>query len=249
MPFFSPLEQFNSFILIPLFPSFLGEYIDFSFSSVIFPLFFLNLILVGLFYIYKSSLKLVPNVWQIIFENLYFFINKLIYQQIGNKGLIFLPLMMTLFFFVLLSNLLGLVPFGFALTSHIVVIFLLSFVLALAIFQIGILIHGLNFMKLFSPEAPLFLIPLLVLIEFFSYLIRAFSLSVRLSANIMSGHVLFFIVITAMINFSYINFWHFFVFSTVILLLFLLEIAVAFLQAYVFVVLVCIYFADSFNLH
>lgn len=118
----------------------------------------------------------------------------------------YFPFIFSLFFFVLFSNFLGLLPFGFALTSHIIMIFLLSFTLGLAIFQIGFLIHGLHFLKLFSPEAPFLLIPLLVFIEFFSYMIRALSLAVRLAANVMSGHVLFFIVISAMINFSYINF-------------------------------------------
>lgn len=249
MFYFSPLEQFNSFILFFWFPSFLGKTFDFSFASVVFPLLFLNLVLFSFFFFYKPSLKLVPTVWQVILENLYFFLNKLVCQQIGYKGLMYFPFIFSLFFFVLFSNFLGLLPFGFALTSHIIMIFLLSFTLALAIFQIGFLIHGLHFLKLFSPEAPILLIPLLVLIEFFSYLIRALSLAVRLAANVMSGHVLFFIVISAMINFSYINFWHFFMFSAIVLLLSLLEMAVAFLQAYVFVVLVCIYFADSFNLH
>lgn len=134
------------------------------------------------------------------------FLSKLVCQQIGYKGLIYLPFIFSLFFFVLFSNLLGLMPFGFALTSHIVMIFLLSFTLSLAIFQIGLLIHGLHFLKLFAPDAPLPLIPLLILIELFSYMIRAISLAVRLAANVMSGHVLFFIVISAMINFSYLNF-------------------------------------------
>jgi F-type H+-transporting ATPase subunit a len=78
--------------------------------------------------------------------------------------------------------------------------------LILAIFQIGFLIHGWHFLKLFTPDAPLPLIPVLIIIELFSYLIRAISLAVRLAANIMSGHVLFFIVISAMISLSYINF-------------------------------------------
>lgn len=249
MFYFSPLEQFNSYIVFFWFPSFFGTVFDFSFSNVVLPILFLNIFLWTFFIFFKSSLRLVPTVWQLLLENIYIFLNKIVIQQIGYKGLIYFPFLFSLFFFVLFSNLLGLLPFGFALTSHIIMIFLLSFSLSLAIFQIGILIHGLGFFKLFAPETPLWLLPLLILIEIFSYLIRAISLAVRLAANVMSGHVLFFILISAMINFSYINFWHFFAFSAIILMMSILEMAVACLQAYVFVVLVCIYLSDSFNLH
>lgn len=247
--FFSPLEQFNTYILFFWFPNFFGTIFDFSFSSVILPLVFLNIFLWVFFTFFKVSLHLIPSVFQLFLENIYIFLNKIVIQQVGHKGLIYFPFIFTLFFFVLFSNLLGLMPFGFALTSHIIMLFLLSFSLSLAIFQIGFLIHGLHFFKLFAPESPLWLLPLLIYIELFSYLIRAISLAVRLAANIMSGHVLFFILISALINFSFINFWHFFAFSVVILLISVLELAVACLQAYVFVVLVCIYFSDSINLH
>lgn len=249
MFFFSPLEQFNSYILFFWFPTLFGKTLDLSFSNVVLPIVFLNIFLFAFFLIYKSQFRLIPTAMQLVLENIYIFLNKIVIQQTGYKGLIYFPFIVTLFFFVLFSNLLGLLPFGFALTSHIIMIFLLSFTISLAIFQIGFLIHGLHFLKLFAPDTPLWLLPLLIFIEIFSYMIRAISLAVRLAANVMSGHVLFFILLSAMINFSYLNFWHFFAFSGIIIMMAILELAVACLQAYVFVVLVCIYFSDSINLH
>lgn len=114
-------------------------------------------------------------------------------DQVGPRGFIYFPFIICLFLFILICNLLSMIPFGIALTSHIIIIFFISFTINLSFFMIGLLIHGLSFLKIFIPECPFFLLFLLVPIEIFSYMIRALSLAIRLSANIMAGHTLLFI--------------------------------------------------------
>jgi len=179
---FSPLEQFN-FIKIFNF-SFFGY--DFSFSNIVFPLFLIILVLGIFFSFFSKAFKLVPGFWQYFFELIFKFILDIIKQQIGKDGFIYFPFIITLFFFILFCNLISLTPFGFALTSHIVMVFFLSFTLSLSVFFIGLLTHGLKFLKIFVPEAPFFLLFILIPIEIFSYFIRALSLAIRLSANIMA---------------------------------------------------------------
>jgi F-type H+-transporting ATPase subunit a len=105
-----------------------------------------------------------------------------------------MPLVLTLFLFVLLCNLISLVPFGIALTSHLILILFLSITLCVSIFSIGVIKHNVNFFKNFIPECPFILVPILIPIEIFSYLIRMFSLAIRLAANILAGHTLVYII-------------------------------------------------------
>lgn len=165
-------------------------------------------------------------------------------QQAGNASLVYFPFVFSIFIFILLCNLLSLVPYGIALTSHISLIFFMSFSLWLSVFFIGLLRHNLSFLKIFVPEAPFFVLLLLIPIEMASYAIRALSLALRLSANIMAGHILVYIVASFVLHISTLKFW--FIFLAVILLAILvLELGVAFVQAYVFTVLFCIYLNDS----
>jgi F-type H+-transporting ATPase subunit a len=145
----------------------------------------------------------------------------------------------------LVCNLLSLLPYGIALTSHIVVILFLSITVCTSIFVIGLLKHNLLFLKIFIPECPFILMPILIPIELFSYAIRMFSLAIRLAANILAGHTLVHILATFILNISKISLV---LVPLVILPLFailVLEFGVAFLQAYVFVILVSIYLSDS----
>lgn len=263
---FSPLEQFDlvrvkSFILHDIFFLSNNTYFDFSFFNIFLPFIVIILLVRLLIYFMFKKLKLIPlSIWQVVLESLYLFVYDIIKQQIGSKGFIYFPLIFTLFNFVLLSNLFSLVPFGIALTSHIIVIFYLSVTLCLSIFFIGLLTHNLKFLKIFIPECPFFLLLILIPIEIFSYVIRMFSLSIRLAANILAGHTLVFIVtsfilkiITKIFKINFINLFLFsipliFLLFVVLFAILVLEFGVAFLQAYVFTILVCIYLSDALNL-
>jgi ATP synthase subunit 6 len=169
-------------------------------------------------------------------------------QQAGQKGLRYFPLFFVIFFLILFSNLIGLVPFTFTPTSHIVITFTLAFTCNLAFIIIGFKENGLSFLRLFVPNgSPRFLLPIIVVIEFISYLLRTFSLSIRLFANIMAGHTLMHILasfVTAFLNVLPI----FALFPFIIVLaVVILEVCIAFLQAYVFLILFTIYLEDSFH--
>jgi F-type H+-transporting ATPase subunit a len=170
-----------------------------------------------------------------------------------TKGQIYFPFIYALFLFILVNNLIGMVPYSFASTSHFVMAFSLSFTVVLGATILGFQIHGLKFFSLFVPAGcPLGLLPLLVLIEFISYLSRNVSLGLRLSANILSGHML--LNILAGFCYNIMSSGLIFLFLGLIPLAFIiafsgLELAIAFIQAQVFVVLSCSYMKDGLDLH
>jgi F-type H+-transporting ATPase subunit a len=141
--------------------------------------------------------------------------------------------------------LLSLIPFGIALTSHLILIFLLSSTICISIFVIGLLRFNLKFLYIFIPQCPFVLLPILIPIEIFSYVIRLFSLSIRLAANILAGHTLVHIIVSFILNLVKIDFLLSVLFLIPLFLILVLEFGVAFLQAYVFSVLVCIYLSDT----
>ena len=193
------------------------------------------------------NLYLIPTHYQYLFELSYIFIFNLIKQQVGILGYPFFPLIYVLFVFILISNLFSLIPFGIALTSHIILILWLSLSICFSIFILGLCRLGLKYLKIFIPTSPLILLPILILIEIFSYIIRAFSLAIRLSANVMAGHTLIYIVSSFVINITKIKLIFFILGVNFILAISILEFGVAFLQAYVFCVLVCIYLSDALH--
>jgi len=134
------------------------------------------------------------------------FVFDILDQQTGKKGYIYFPFVFSLFFFILLCNLLSMTPFGIALTSHISITLYLSLSLGLSIFFIGIITHNIKFFKIFIPECPFLLLPFLIVIEMFSYIIRCFSLAIRLSANIIAGHTLVYIISSFILNTVQIKF-------------------------------------------
>jgi len=166
----------------------------------------LNLFSFLVYVFFRNNSKIVPEIWQYFFENIYNFILGLIKQQIGSKGYIYFPFIFALFNFILFCNLLSLTPLNVALTSHIIMIVFLSFTLILSIFTIGLYTHNIKFLKIFVPEAPFLLLFLLIPIEIFSYVIRAFSLAIRLSANIMAGHTLVYIISSFLLKMTIIKF-------------------------------------------
>jgi len=247
---FSPLEQFSIISLLPLR---IGNiYFSFTNSSL-----FLLLTTALVFTLFQMVTQnggfLIPSRWQSFVEMIYQFVVSLVDEQIGGKGGKFFPLIFTLFVFLLFTNLIGMIPYSFTATSHLVVTFGLSLSLFIGVTIVGFQIHGLHFFSFLLPKgAPLILAPLLVVLELVSYCFRAVSLGVRLFANMMAGHTLVKILsgfawtmlsvggilgVASVIPFA------------VVFALTGLEIGVACLQAYVFTILICIYLNDSINLH
>src|SRR5712672_3943818 len=165
----------------------------------------------------------------------------------------FFPLISALFIYILINNLVGLVPYSFAPTSHFILTFSISFTIVIGSTILGFQIHALKFFSLFVPSGcPLGLLPLLVLIEFISYLARNISLGLRLAANVVAGHLLLTILSGFTYNIMTSGFIFFFI--GLLPLAFIiafsgLEFAIAFIQAQVFVVLTCSYIKDGLDLH
>lgn len=201
-----------------------------------------------------NHLKITPNKWSLAQESLYATIHSIIVNQINNKnGQIYFPFMYSLFIFILINNLIGMIPYSFASTSHFILTFSLSFTVVLGATLLGFKEHGLKFFSLFVPAGcPLGLLPLLVLIEFISYLARNVSLGLRLAANILSGHMLLNILsgFTYNIMSSGIIFFFLGILPLAFIIAFSgLELGIAFIQSQVFVVLSCSYIKDALELH
>ena len=198
--------------------------------------------------------KVIANSWSVSQESIYATIHSIVINQINaKKGQIYFPFIYALFTFILINNLIGMVPYSFASTSHFILTFFLSFTVVLGATIIGFQKHSFRFFSLFVPSGcPLGLLPLLVLIEFISYLARNVSLGLRLAANILSGHMLLNILSGFAYNIMTSGFVYFFV--GLIPLAFIiafsgLELGIAFIQAQVFVVLTSSYIKDALDLH
>jgi len=239
---FSPLEQFD---VIPLIYFSIGK-IDITIFNIFLPLILIISfwLIINTFYI---NYKIIPTNIQYILESIIEFIINIIKNQIGKEGFLYLPFIFTIFTFVLFANLLSVIPFGIALTSHLIVIMWLSLSICSAIFILGLVYNNLKFLKIFIPKCPLALLPILILIELFSYIIRAFSLSIRLTANILAGHTLVNIISVFIVNTLTINILFSFIGFIGIFAILLLELGVACLQAYVMTILICIYLKDIFG--
>lgn len=217
-------------------------------------------LMIGIFFILALNLlstnynKLVGNNWSISQESLFATIHGIVTNQINSKnGQVYFPFIYALFVFILINNLIGLVPYSFASTGHFALTFALSFTIVLGSTILGFTKHGLKFFSLLVPAGcPLPLLPLLVLIEFISYLARNISLGLRLGANIMSGHML--LSILSGFTFNIMSSGIIFFFLGLIPLSFIvafsgLEFGIAFIQAQVFVILSCSYIKDGLDLH
>ena len=236
----SPLDQFDIISIVPIF---IG-YKEMTVTNLTVTLFALILIGVSIFYMLYED-RIVPRNYQITLESIFIFIYRLVYEQIGKSGLIYFPFIFSLFTFILILNFISLLPFGFAVTSHIIWTVYFSLSICLGVFILGILKHKIYFFKLFVPEVPLFLYPMMIILEIFSYIIRSFSLAIRLSANILAGHTLVHIIASFV---SYLCSVKTFLVIIPLLLLFaifVLEFGVAFLQAYIFVTLTSIYINEA----
>lgn len=236
------MEQFeiNRFLKLDLFG------LDASFTNSSFFMVLAVLLVVGFLNFAMGGRSLVPTRLQSVAELAYEFIANMVYENTGKDGMKYFPFVFSLFIFVLALNLLGMMPYSFTVTSHIVVTFALAAMVFLIVTIIGFARHGLGFLKLFMPEGlPWLLIPIIVPIEVISFLIRPISLSVRLFANMMAGHTLLKVFAGFIVSLG--------MFGVLPLLATVaftgLEFLVAFLQAMIFAVLTCIYLNDAINMH
>lgn len=203
-------------------------------------------LIVGFLALATSGRSLVPTRLQSVAELSYEFVANMVRENVGLAGMKYFPFVFTLFMFILVLNLIGLIPYTFTVTSHIIVTFALAALVIILVTAIGFVRHGFGFLRLFVPEGvPLWLMPLIVPIELVSYLIRPISLSVRLFANMMAGHTMLkvfagFVVSLGVFGFAPLLFTIAFTG---------LEVVVAVLQAFIFAVLTCIYLNDAVNMH
>jgi F-type H+-transporting ATPase subunit a len=198
-----------------------------------------------------AARRLVPSRMQSVAELSYEFIANMIRSAAGEHGLKFFPLVFSLFMFVLFANMVGLIPYTFSVTSQIVITAALALLVFFTVIIHGFWQHGLHFLKLFAPSGvPILILPMIVIIEILSFFARPISHSVRLFANILAGHITlklvagFVVAIGGLGAFGWLAATLPLVFTVA---LFALELLVAFLQAYVFAILTCIYLNDSLH--
>jgi F-type H+-transporting ATPase subunit a len=249
----SPLDQFEVRNLVSLNAPVLGN-LSFSLTNIALYLTIGGYLVLILNLMATNENKILSNNWSISQETIYATVHGIVVSQINSKnGQVYFPLMYTLFVFILFNNLIGMIPYSFASTSHFVLTFSLSFTLVLGATLLGLNKHGLEFFSLFVPAGtPLALLPLLVIIEFISYLARNISLGLRLAANVLSGHLL--LAILSGFTYNIMNSGFIFLILGIFPLAFIivfsgLELAIAFIQAQVFVILSCSYVKDALELH
>lgn len=242
-----PIHQFH---IIKLIPINIGGY-DLSFTNS--ALFMVATVVVAAAFLYltTSTRSLVPGRLQSVSEMAYEFVGNMLRDAAGTQGMKFFPLVFSLFMFVLVANLLGLVPYFFTITSHIIVTFGLAILVIGTVIVYGFMKHGLGFLKLFVPQGvPIYLMPLVVAIEVISFVSRPVSLSVRLFANMLAGHItlkVFSGFVVSLSAFGALGIAGSILPLAMAVALTALELLVAFLQAYVFAVLTCMYLNDALH--
>lgn len=189
----------------------------------------------------------VPGRWQSLSELSYEFVASMLRDNVGSAGRGYFPFVFSLFMFILACNLLGMVPYSFTVTSHIIVTFAFAFLVFIGVTVIGFARHGLHYFHMFLPDGtPWWMAPIMVFIEIVSYLARPVSLSVRLAANMMAGHTMLKVLASFVIGLGWALGWLPFALLTVLVGF---EIFVAILQAYIFAILVCVYLNDAIHMH
>ncbi|PRD25170.1 UNVERIFIED_CONTAM: ATP synthase subunit a [Trichonephila clavipes] len=249
---FSPLDQFEVTSLITIQLPIIG-YVNLSLTNLGLYTIITVYILLGFHFVANNNKHLIPSKWSISLESAYASLHNIVKSQIGASHEIYLPFIYSLFFFILFANLNGNIPYGFTITTSLIVALGLSVTIFLGVTILGLSLHKLHFFSFFVPTgAPGALIPLLVPIEIISYLARAVSLGVRLFANMLSGHSLLKIL-SGFIGPMFTNSVLVAVFALVPFTVFIgivaLEVAVSFIQAYVFCILTASYIKDAVFLH
>ena len=238
----SPLEQFE---IIPYINIKTGNF-DFSITNSSIAMVITVAIITVFLTSSVNTRSLIPTRMQLVSEMSYNFISQLLNDTIGDKGKQYFPFVFSIFMFVLIGNMVGMIPYSFTFTSHIIVTFALASVVFIGVTILGFMKHRLHFFSFFViPGLPWYILPLLVPIEIISYLSRPISLSVRLFANMLAGHTLLkvfagFVVALGVGGVLPLAF---------VVALTGLEILIAFLQAYVFAILTCLYINDALHLH
>ena len=239
----NPMHQFNVYRIGPEIS--LGN-VDISFTNASLFMIISALTIISVFFVGTRRKAIIPTKIQLLTELSYTLVSKMISDTAGSKAKPYFPFVFSLFMFVLFCNMLGMLPYSFTVTSHIIVTFALAAVIFVGVTIIGFVNHGAGYLKLFIPSGvPLFLLPLIVIIEIISYLSRPVSLSVRLFANMMAGHTMLKVFGGFVISLGIIGGWLPLSFTVALTGL---EILIAFLQAYVFAILTCIYLNDALNL-
>jgi F-type H+-transporting ATPase subunit a len=250
----SPMDQFE---IKPFFGEFLGlNYTPLGLLTNISVYIGLVVFFILLFYFYagfKERVKI--NGWSFSTEAIYFTIYNMVSGQIGmTVGLFFFVFVFVLFIYILFSNLMGLIPYNFATTAHLVSTLSMSSTIWFGVTIIGLVLHSLRFFTLFSPEGtPLFLVPLLALIELISYIAKGLSLGIRLGANLISGHLLLLILsgfgLIALVSGITLALTGGIIAISLITAISGLELAIAGVQSYVYSILTSSYIKDSVSLH
>ncbi|HJN25460.1 MAG TPA: F0F1 ATP synthase subunit A [Rhodospirillales bacterium] len=239
----NPLEQFTVKTLVPIQ---LGE-VDASLTNAGLFMVITVVAISAFLMIGMRQRSLVPGRMQSLAELGYEFIAGMIRDNVGSEGRKYFPFIFSLFMFILFANLIGLIPYAFTFTSHIAVTFSMALFVFLGVTIIAIARHGLHFFSFFLPSGvPVVMAPVLVPIEVLSYLSRPISLSIRLFANMMAGHTMMKVFAGFIIPLGILGGW---APLTVDVALTAFELLVAFLQAYVFTVLTCLYLNDAIHLH
>ena len=240
----NPMHQFNVYRIGPEIS--FGS-VDISFTNASLFMIISALTIISVFFVGTRRKAIIPTKIQLLTELSYTLVSKMISDTAGSKAKPYFPFIFSLFMFVLFCNMLGMLPYSFTVTSHIIVTFALAAVIFVGVTIIGFVNHGVGYLKLFIPSGvPVFLLPLIVIIEIISYLSRPVSLSVRLFANMMAGHTMLKVFGGFVISLGIIGGWLPLSFTVALTGL---EILIAFLQAYVFAILTCIYLNDALNLN
>lgn len=245
----SPLEQFEIVAILPL--ALFG--LNFSVTNSVLFMFISCVVLLTWVSLSFYKISIVPTNWQLLKESIYEVTSNIVQDNLGTKGEFYFPFIFTLHLFLLFCNLVGMIPYSFTVTSHISFTFGLALSIFIGINIIGIQTHGINFFSLFLPRGvPLSIVPLLITIEFLSYIVKVFTLSIRLFANMTSGHTLLKIIAgfawTMLSAGGLLAVFHLIPLGLLVALIGL-ELAIAGLQAYVFTLLTCIYLNDVLDLH
>lgn len=245
----SPLEQFaNPILFLPL------PLISIGLTKLTLYGIFVLITLFGFFVLpFINTIPFVGTRWTVTTETLYSSVSSILKDQVGEGYSEYIPMTISLFSFILFANLISNIPYSFGFTTSVIVCLGLSVIVFIGVTIIGIKTHGIHWASFFVPSgSPLALVPLLVIIEFISYIARAFSLGIRLLANIVAGHILMnvistmiWIILTSGIFYAILSLIPFAIFTG----LFVLELAVSVIQAYVFTLLFCSYLNDAINLH
>ena len=239
----NPLDHF---ILHPLIPIHLFGF-DLSINQAVVMMWVVVAAVSLFFWAAVRQRQLVPSKIQSLAEMSLEFLRGLVMENMGEQGMRFFPFIVTLFFFILFANLLGLIPGTYTVTSQIMVTALFAIVVYVISLVVGFTVHGFHFFSiLVPPGTPGWLLPLMIPIEVVSQVARPVTLAVRLFANMTAGHTILLVLFSLMLAGGVLIGWLPFAFTVAV---YILEVIVAFIQAFIFTILATVYLGDAIKLH